>query len=861
MEIFTDKAKFLLSEAEHLALANKNQQLAVEHLLIALLKDKDALCLKLIERAGGQSDNIFKEINNELRRIPKVDNSAGPNIVPTESFKKTLLEAKNIRNNFQHKFISAEDLLSAIVNEGDTPSAKILAKNGVSTSKLASEVEKLRGGKHVNTAVVETTYEILTKYTKNLTEAAIEGKLDPVIGRDEEIRRTIQVISRRTKNNPVLIGEPGVGKTAIAEGLALRIINGDIPENLKDKTLLSLDLGLLIAGTKFRGEFEERLKALIHEINQSRGEIILFIDELHTLVGAGAADGAMDASNMLKPALARGTLHCIGATTLDEYRKHIEKDAALARRFQPVLVEEPDAPETISILRGLKEKYELHHGVRILDNALVTAVNLSKRYISDRFLPDKAIDLIDEAAASRRMEIDSKPGHIEELDRKIVQLRIEQEAIKKDADPDNAERLEILGQELLTLQKKSKRLTEHWKFEKKIVDEIRILQERLDETRHELDVSQRNSDYERASEFLYSIIPNLEHQLKSLEETSEQTMVKEEVTSEDIASIVSRWTGVPASNMMVEEQKKLLKMEEKLGDNVIGQSRAINSIADAVRRSRTGLQDPSKPIGSFLFLGPTGVGKTELSKAVASFLFDNPDAMVRTDMSEFMEKHSVARLVGAPPGYVGFEEGGVLTEAVRRRPYQVLLFDEIEKAHPEVLNLLLQLLDEGRLTDGHGRTVDFRNTIIILTSNLGAEYLSSDEMSDPNYSPEAQVLEAVRHYLRPEFINRLDDIIIFNRLNAHDMDRIVDIQIRQLQDLLSEKKIKINLDSSSRSWLSTAGYDPIYGARPLKRVMQINLHNPLAKHILEGKICEEDNVSITVANDKLLINQNSRLEK
>jgi ATP-dependent Clp protease ATP-binding subunit ClpB len=694
--------------------------------------------------------------------------------------------------------------------------------------------------------------DALNKYTKNLTEMAKNGQLDPVIGRDVEIRRTIQVISRRTKNNPVLIGDPGVGKTAIAEGLALRIINGDVPENLKGKRLLSLDLGAIIAGAKFRGEFEERLKRLLEEINAANGNIILFIDELHTLVGAGAAEGSMDASNMLKPALARGTLHCAGATTLDEYRKYIEKDAALARRFQPIHVNEPSISETISILRGLKEKYELHHGVQIIDNAIITAVTLSNRYITERFLPDKAIDLIDEAASSRRIEIDSKPDRIDVLDRKIIQLKIEYEAIKKESDDQNKERSKQLEEELLTLQETSESLTKHWQSEKSILRHTQKLQESLEGFRHELDVAQRSSNYEKAGKLLYGVIPDLENKIQSFKNNSPQTMVKEEVTSNDIASIVSRWTGIPLTKMMKKEQEKLLEMEDRIKEKVIGQPQAIQEVANAVRRARTGLKDPSKPIGSFIFLGPTGVGKTELSKAIAEFLFDNENSMFRIDMSEFMEKHSVARMIGAPPGYIGYEQGGVLTEAVRRRAYQVLLFDEIEKAHPEVLNVLLQVLDDGRLTDGQGRTVDFRNTLIIMTSNIGTNHIINQVEGEKSDRIRTDIMNDVRQFLRPEFLNRLDEIILFSKLTRTDMEKIVEIQISHLQNLLNDKGINISLNKNAKKWLANAGYDSSYGARPLKRALQNFVQNPLAKNLLEGTITEGDRILVDVENDNLL---------
>ena len=696
-------------------------------------------------------------------------------------------------------------------------------------------------------------YEVLAKYTRDLTEMAKNGSLDPVVGRDDEIRRTIQIIARRTKNNPVLIGDPGVGKTAIAEGLALRIINSDIPETLKDKQLLSLDLASIVAGAKFRGEFEERLTSLLDEVDRAAGEIILFIDELHTLVGTGATEGSLDASNMLKPALARGTLHCIGATTLDEYRKHIEKDAALARRFQPIFVNEPSISETINILRGLKEKYELHHGVQIMDKAIISAVKLSDRYISERFLPDKAIDLIDEAASSRRIEIDSKPEEIDALDRKIIALKIEQEAVKKEQGNSNEDRLHHLERELSILQERSETLTKHWNDEKAILSQIQSLQEILEKTRQELLKAQRSSEYEVAGRLLYSEIPNLENKLQSLKSKSSKTIVKEEVTSDDIASIISRWTGIPLTKMVSTEQEKLLTMERFINTQVIGQSYAIREVVNAVQRARAGLQDPSQPIGSFLFLGPTGVGKTELSKVLATFLFDNAESMTRIDMSEFMESHSVARMIGAPPGYVGYEEGGALTEAVRRRPYQVLLFDEIEKAHSEVLNILLQVLDDGRLTDGRGRTVNFRNTIIIMTSNIGANHFLSFSESEEFDSIRERVMEDARQLMRPEFLNRLDDMILFSKLSISDMEEIADLQVNQVRAQLKTKDIDISLDASVKTWLAKTGYDPRYGARPLKRVIQNHLQNPIAKHILEGSISEGDTIRISANDDRLSI--------
>jgi ATP-dependent Clp protease ATP-binding subunit ClpB len=742
-------------------------------------------------------------------------------------------------------------LLALVLSSGTA--ADILKKAGVTAQNLNKAIADLRKGRRADTASAEQGYDALKKYTRDFTEEARAGKLDPVIGRDEEIRRTIQVLSRRTKNNPVLIGEAGVGKTAIVEGLAQRIVKGDVPETLKSRRLLSLDLGALLAGAKYRGEFEERLKAVLQEVGAA-GDVILFIDELHTLVGAGKAEGAMDASNMLKPALARGELHCIGATTLDEYRKNIEKDAALARRFQPVFVDEPTVEETISILRGLKEKYEIHHGVRITDSAIVAAATLSHRYIADRHLPDKAIDLIDEAASRLRMQIDSKPEEIDELDRRIIQLKIEQEALKKESDPGAKERLKRVEEELEDLERRSADLTARWRAEKEKLSSVQRLQEQLEQARNELENAQRQGDLTRAGELLYSVIPSLERKLAEASSAGRTQMLKQEVTAEEIAEVVSRWTGIPVDRMLEGEREKLLHMEEKLRQRVVGQEEAIIAVSDAVRRARAGLQDPHRPIGSFLFLGPTGVGKTELTKALAEFLFDDEHAMLRIDMSEYMEKHSVARLIGAPPGYVGYEEGGTLTEAVRRRPYQVILFDEVEKAHNDVLNILLQVLDDGRLTDGQGHTVDFRNTIIVLTSNLGSEYLAALMEGQPAEAARAEVMEVVRRAFRPEFLNRLDEIILFNRLGRNEMKRIVDIQLRHLQKLLADRKITLEIDEDAKAWLANTGYDPVYGARPLKRVIQRQLQNPLASMLLAGTIKDGDTVHVSVQDGQLTIN-------
>ena len=850
IEKFTERARGFIQSAQSLALREGNQQFVPEHLLKVLLDDEEGLAARLINAGGGRDAQARTATEAALKKLPKVQGGSGQ-VYLGQDTARLLDNAEQVAKKAGDSFVTAEYLLLALVLASGTEAAKILKDAGVSAQGLNTAIANLRKGRTADSATAENAYDALKKYARDLTELARSGKLDPVIGRDEEIRRTIQVLSRRTKNNPVLIGEPGVGKTAIAEGLALRIVNGDVPESLRDRKLMALDMGALIAGAKFRGDFEERLKAVLNEVTGANGEIILFIDEMHTLVGAGKADGAMDASNLIKPALARGELHCVGATTLDEYRKYVEKDAALARRFQAVFINEPTVEDTISILRGLKEKYELHHGVRITDSAIVAAATLSNRYITDRFLPDKAIDLMDEAGSRLRMQIDSKPEKLDELDRRIMQLKIEREALKKETDKASKDRLETLQKELGGLEEESAALTAKWLEEKKSVADVQSLKEKLDAARQEVEVAQRKGDFARAGELTYGVIPDLERKLKAIEDNKDAALSGEAVTAEHIAGVVSRWTGIPVDKMLEGQREKLLHMEADLERRVVGQHEAVRAISNAVRRARAGLQDPNRPIGSFLFLGPTGVGKTELTKALAAFLFDDDTAMVRIDMSEFMEKHAVARLIGAPPGYVGYEEGGVLTEAVRRRPYQVILFDEVEKAHADVFNVLLQVLDDGRLTDGQGRTVDFRNTVIILTSNLGTEFLGQE--GDQTHA-RAQVMQAVRGHFRPEFLNRLDEIILFHRLSRADMDKIVDIQITRLDRLLSDRKIAINLDDKARHWLGNAGYDPVYGARPLKRVIQRRLQDPLAQMILEGKIGEGAGVKVGASKTGLTIN-------
>ncbi|MFL5260155.1 MAG: ATP-dependent chaperone ClpB, partial [Hyphomicrobiales bacterium] len=802
--------------------------------------------------AGGDSRMALREIEAALKKLPKVSGGGAGQVYLSPELARVFDAAQKLAEKSGDSFVSAERLLQALAIE-ESDAAKALKAAGVTAQGLNQAINAIRKGRTADTASAEQGYDALKKYARDLTEAAQAGKLDPVIGRDDEIRRTIQVLSRRTKNNPVLIGEPGVGKTAIVEGLALRIIQGDVPESLKDKRLLALDMGALIAGAKYRGEFEERLKAVLSEIQAASGGIILFIDEMHTLVGAGKADGAMDASNLLKPALARGELHCVGATTLDEYRKHVEKDAALARRFQPVFVSEPSVEDTISILRGLKEKYELHHGVRITDSALVAAAQLSNRYISDRFLPDKAIDLVDEAAARLRMQVDSKPEELDEIDRRIMQMQIEREALKKESDRASKDRLERLEKELAGLEEESAALTRKWQAEKEKLASAQKIKEELDQARIELEQAQRRGNLARAGELAYGVIPGLEKRLAQTEASEDATMMDEAVTPELVAQIVSRWTGIPVDKMLEGEREKLLHMEEELSKRVVGQAEAVRAVSTAVRRARAGLQDPNRPMGSFMFLGPTGVGKTELTKALASFLFDDEHAMVRIDMSEYMEKHSVARLIGAPPGYVGYEEGGALTEAVRRRPYQVILFDEIEKAHHDVFNVLLQVLDDGRLTDGQGRTVDFRNTLIVMTSNLGSEYLVSLGEDQDVDVVRAQVMNVVRSHFRPEFLNRIDEIILFHRLKREEMGAIVDIQIDRLQRLLADRKITLKLSDQARNWLADKGYDPAYGARPLKRVIQKSLQDRLAEEILAGTVSDGETVDVTAGKDGLIL--------
>ena len=852
-EKFTERARGFIQSAQSLAIRETHQQFTPLHLLKVLLDDKEGLAASLIEAAGGNAQRALRLTEGELKRLPKVESETVQIYLASETA-KLFDQAQEIADKAGDSFVTVEMMLLSMAMAEGTEACKILKEAAVTPQDLNAAIKDFRKGRAANSANAEDGYDALKKYARDLTAAAEEGKLDPVIGRDDEIRRTIQVLSRRTKNNPVLIGEPGVGKTAIVEGLALRIVNGDVPENLKQKRLMVLDLGALVAGAKFRGEFEERLKAVLSEVTAAAGSLILFIDEMHTLIGAGKAEGSMDASNLLKPALARGELHCVGATTLDEYRKHVEKDAALARRFQPLMVEEPTVEDTISILRGIKEKYELHHGVKIYDSALVAAATLSNRYITDRFLPDKAIDLMDEAGSRVRMAVDSKPEDLDELDRRVIQMKIEREALKKEADKASKDRLAKLDDELKELEEKAGAMTAEWEQGKAALADTTKLKEELDKAHVAQDQALRAGNYEKAGELQYDLIPRLQEKLRLAEESDGSAVVEEAVTDETIAQVVSRWTGIPVDKMLQGERDKLLHMEENLGKRVVGQAEAVTAVANAVRRSRAGLQDGNRPMGSFLFLGPTGVGKTELTKALAEFLFDDDQAMIRMDMSEYMEKHAVSRLIGAPPGYVGYDEGGALTEAVRRRPYQVVLFDEVEKAHPDVFNVLLQVLDDGRLTDGQGRTVDFRNTIIIMTSNLGGEILASQEKGQDSSQVRGPVMEIVRASFRPEFLNRLDEIILFHRLFPEHMGGIVDIQLGRLHKLLADRNIGIDLDQAAKDWLAEKGYDPVYGARPLKRVIQKELQNPLASMILEGAIEDGSKITISAEGGNLTIN-------
>lgn len=854
IEKFTDRAKGFLQSAQTVAIRMNHQRIAPEHLLKALLEDEQGMASGLIAKAGGDPKTALRETDAALAKIPAVSGGGAQATPGLDNDSVRILDsAEQVAQKAGDSYVTVERLLLALTLAMTSTAGKALSTAGLTAEALNDAINELRGGRTADTQSAEDRYDALKKFARDLTEVARAGKLDPVIGRDEEIRRTIQILARRTKNNPVLIGEPGVGKTAIAEGLALRIANGDVPDSLKDRKLMALDMGALIAGAKYRGEFEERLKGVLDEVKQAEGDIILFIDEMHTLVGAGKGEGAMDASNLLKPALARGELHCIGATTLDEYQKHVEKDPALQRRFQPVFVGEPTVEDTISILRGLKEKYELHHGVRITDGALISAATLSHRYISDRFLPDKAIDLMDEAASRIRMEVESKPEEVETLDRRIIQMKIEREALSRESDKASKDRLAQLEEELANLEQQSSELTQRWQAEKDKIAGEGKLKEALDAARIELEQAQRTGDLAKAGELQYGTIPQLEKRLADAEAESSNAMLREEVTPEDIAAVVSKWTGIPVDKMLAGEREKLLQMEEWLGKRVIGQTQAVDAVSRAIRRSRAGLQDPNRPLGSFLFLGPTGVGKTELTKALAAFLFDDDSAMVRIDMSEFMEKHSVARLIGAPPGYVGYEEGGVLTEAIRRRPYQVILFDEVEKAHGDVFNILLQVLDDGRLTDGQGRTVDFSNTLIILTSNLGSQHLAALADGEDVAKAEPAVMEIVRAHFRPEFLNRLDEVILFHRLAPEHMAPIVDIQVAHVQKLLKDRKITLDLSEKARAWLGRVGYDPVYGARPLKRAIQRHLQDPLADMLLRGEIPDGATVKIEEGDGALVL--------
>lgn len=855
IERFTDRSRGFIQSAQGLAIRENHQRFTPEHLLKVQLDDKEGLAANLLRAAGADPVQVHELVEAELAKLPKVEGAGAGQLHLDPVTAQVFAKAEEISDKAGDKFVTAERLLLAYLLTSKCRAGELLKKSGATADALNKAINKVRKGRSANTSSAEDQYDALNRFAQDLTERAKEGKLDPVIGRDEEIRRTIQVLSRRTKNNPVLIGEPGVGKTAIAEGLALRIANGDVPDSLRNRRLMALDMGALVAGAKYRGEFEERLKGVLQEVAHGEGDVILFIDEMHTLVGAGKTEGAMDASNLLKPALARGELHCIGATTLNEYRKHVEKDAALERRFQPVMILEPTVEDTVSILRGLKEKYEVHHGVRITDNALVSAASLSNRYITDRFLPDKAIDLMDEAASRLRMETESKPEEIDELDRRIIQLKIEREALKKEKDEGSKARLKDLEKELADLEQAAAELTARWQTERERIAGEKTAIEQLDRARIELEQAERAGDFARAGELQHGVIPDLERRLSETSDTDTDTMLREEVTDQDIAAVVSRWTGVPVDRMLEGERDKLLRMEEELGKRVIGQQEALEAVSKSVRRARAGLQDPNRPLGSFLFLGPTGVGKTELTKALAAFLFNDDTAMVRIDMSEFMEKHAVARLIGAPPGYVGYEEGGVLTEAVRRRPYQVILFDEVEKAHADVFNVLLQVLDDGRLTDGQGRTVDFSNTLIILTSNLGSHLIADLADDAAVESVRDPVMDVVKAAFRPEFLNRLDEIILFHRLAREHMTGIVDIQLERLRTLLAERKINIDLTPDARDWLATAGYDPVYGARPLKRTVQKNVQDTLAEKILSGDVKPGDNVVFDTGEDGLVLEQ------